>query len=341
MVTSEQQAIARFGERMGAALPLAISEAFGGTASTASVMAGALPLLVRELGAGHLLLLEIEATAGRQHPLTLILVLRPDDATRLFDLEPRDPATIGEPETQLTLLAEFTEGAEALVAALAGALATLGVLVTFHVSGASLEEAETAPAAAVAPLHTDEAVAFAITVDRAAGPLTVVVGAPPALASAMGSGNAGADGPAGQTAAERAASLAARVAARRQPIDEIPAVAPTTRSGSSGAVTANPFTFSQIDPPAAAPAPSDRGVDLILDVALQVRVELGSTQMTVEEVLALGPGSVVELDRLAGEPVDIVVNDRLIARGEVVVVEENFGVRITEIISAKARAGIA
>jgi flagellar motor switch protein FliN/FliY len=61
--------------------------------------------------------------------------------------------------------------------------------------------------------------------------------------------------------------------------------------------------------------------------------------MTVEEVLALGPGSVVELDRLAGEPVDIVINDRLIARGEVVVVEENFGVRVTEIITTRARTG--
>ncbi|MER3420944.1 MAG: flagellar motor switch protein FliN, partial [Chloroflexota bacterium] len=73
-------------------------------------------------------------------------------------------------------------------------------------------------------------------------------------------------------------------------------------------------------------------------VTLQVRVELGSTRMTVEEVLNLAPGSVVELDRLAGEPVDIVVNDRLIARGEVVVVEENFGVRVTEIVSPRHRA---
>jgi flagellar motor switch protein FliN/FliY len=66
-------------------------------------------------------------------------------------------------------------------------------------------------------------------------------------------------------------------------------------------------------------------------------VELGRSSLTVEEILELGPGSVVELNKLAGEPVDILVNDRLIARGEVVVVDENFGVRITEIISPRQR----
>ena len=60
--------------------------------------------------------------------------------------------------------------------------------------------------------------------------------------------------------------------------------------------------------------------------------------MMVEEILQLGPGSVVELNKLAGEPVDILVNERLIARGEVVVVDENFGVRVTEIISPRHRA---
>lgn len=74
------------------------------------------------------------------------------------------------------------------------------------------------------------------------------------------------------------------------------------------------------------------GMDLIMDVNLQVTVELGRTVLKVRDVLALGPGAVVELNRHAGEPVDVVVNNKLIARGEVVVVDENFGVRITEII---------
>ncbi len=84
-----------------------------------------------------------------------------------------------------------------------------------------------------------------------------------------------------------------------------------------------------------------QGLDLILDVSLRVSVELGRTVLTVQDVLGLGPGSVVELDKLAGEPVDIFVNDRIIAKGEVVVVDENFGVRVTEIVPTTRRAPAA
>src|SRR5262249_42312548 len=90
--------------------------------------------------------------------------------------------------------------------------------------------------------------------------------------------------------------------------------------------------------PDATPSGSSRSLDLIMDVSMRVTVELGRSTMTVEDVLALGPGSVVELNKLAGEPVDILVNDQLIARGEVVVVDENFGVRVTEIVSPRRRA---
>ncbi len=83
---------------------------------------------------------------------------------------------------------------------------------------------------------------------------------------------------------------------------------------------------------------NQRSLDLIMDVQMRVSVELGRSSMSVEDILALGPGSVVELNKLAGEPVDILVNDHLIARGEVVVVDENFGVRVTEIVSANRRA---
>lgn len=78
-------------------------------------------------------------------------------------------------------------------------------------------------------------------------------------------------------------------------------------------------------------------IDLLLDVSLQVSVELGRTRMTIGEVLALRSGSVVELDKLAGEPADILVNGTLIARGEVVVVDEKFGVRIIEVVSKAKR----
>ena len=84
-------------------------------------------------------------------------------------------------------------------------------------------------------------------------------------------------------------------------------------------------------------AGSRSGMDLILDVQLQVTVELGRTTLKVREVLALGPGAVVELDKHAGEPVDVVVNNKRVARGEVVVIDENFGVRVTEIIDKDQR----
>jgi flagellar motor switch protein FliN/FliY len=76
------------------------------------------------------------------------------------------------------------------------------------------------------------------------------------------------------------------------------------------------------------------GIDLLHDVEMDVSAELGRTRMSVRELLSLSPGAVVELDRAAGNPADLLVNGRLIARGEVVVIDENFGIRITEIISA-------
>lgn len=78
-------------------------------------------------------------------------------------------------------------------------------------------------------------------------------------------------------------------------------------------------------------------LELILDISLEIKVELGRTHRKIREVLELGPGSVIELDRLAGEPVDILVNNKLFAKGEVVVIDENFGVRITDILSIEER----
>ena len=75
-----------------------------------------------------------------------------------------------------------------------------------------------------------------------------------------------------------------------------------------------------------------RNLDLLMSVPLQVTAELGKCKMTVQEILKLGAGSVVELDRMAGGPVDLLVNNKLVARGEVVAIEDNFGVRVTEII---------
>ena len=75
------------------------------------------------------------------------------------------------------------------------------------------------------------------------------------------------------------------------------------------------------------------GIELLSDVELHVKIELGRTQMLVEDVLRLSEGSIVELDKLAGDPVDVYVNDRLIARGEVLVLNDNFCIRISEIVA--------
>lgn len=83
---------------------------------------------------------------------------------------------------------------------------------------------------------------------------------------------------------------------------------------------------------------SDSNIGLILDVPLQVTVELGRTRKLIKDVLELANGSIIELDKLAGEPVDVLVNGKLLAKGEVVVIDENFGVRITDIVSPLERA---
>ncbi|KZE65880.1 flagellar motor switch protein FliN [Fictibacillus phosphorivorans] len=80
-----------------------------------------------------------------------------------------------------------------------------------------------------------------------------------------------------------------------------------------------------------------KNLDMLLDIPLQVTVELGRTKKTIKDILEMSQGSIVELDKLAGEPVDIFVNQKMIAKGEVVVIDENFGVRVTEILSQRDR----
>ncbi|MFC0237602.1 flagellar motor switch phosphatase FliY [Fictibacillus phosphorivorans] len=80
-----------------------------------------------------------------------------------------------------------------------------------------------------------------------------------------------------------------------------------------------------------------KNLDMLLDIPLQVTVELGRTKKTIKDILEMSQGSIVELDKLAGEPVDIFVNHKMIAKGEVVVIDENFGVRVTEILSQRDR----
>ena len=101
---------------------------------------------------------------------------------------------------------------------------------------------------------------------------------------------------------------------------------------------AHPGDFSSFDQLSALPGQGQSSMSLLGDVEMGVTAELGRTQLTVRDVLNLTPGSIVELDRAAGSPVDVVVNGTLIARGEVVVIDEEFGIRITEILGAVEQA---
>ena len=98
------------------------------------------------------------------------------------------------------------------------------------------------------------------------------------------------------------------------------------------AVDVRPAAFQPLGGGGSGGAPSP--IDLIADIPVRVTVELGKARKSVSEILALNTGAVIELDKMAGEPVDILVNGKLIAHGEVVVIDENFGVRITDIVSA-------
>lgn len=103
------------------------------------------------------------------------------------------------------------------------------------------------------------------------------------------------------------------------------------------AAPAQPAAQSVFKPLTGAACGSGTDIDLIMDVPVQLTVELGRTRLTIKNLLQLGQGSVVELDGLAGEPMDIFVNGYLIAQGEVVVVEDKYGIRLTDIITPSER----
>jgi flagellar motor switch protein FliN/FliY len=84
--------------------------------------------------------------------------------------------------------------------------------------------------------------------------------------------------------------------------------------------------------PAAAPSGADVGLGMILDIPITLTVEVGQARMSIGRLLELGQGAVVELDRVAGEPLDVLANGTLVARGEVMVVDDKFGIRLTEVI---------
>jgi len=103
----------------------------------------------------------------------------------------------------------------------------------------------------------------------------------------------------------------------------------------AGAAVFEPDTAAP--PPAAKKPGGHQNLDLLLDIPLEITAELGRAKMIINDLLQLGQGSVIELNKLAGEPLEIMVNQKLIARGEVVVVNEKFGIRLTDVISPLER----
>ena len=115
------------------------------------------------------------------------------------------------------------------------------------------------------------------------------------------------------------------------------AVATITESG-DGATQDQKTQLPQLDAPATTkPAGNDVGLELILDVQVNVSLELGRTTLTVRDLLQLNQGSIVEFERRVGEPLDLLVNGTLLAHGELVVVDDRFGIRLTDVVSAAQR----
>ena len=114
-----------------------------------------------------------------------------------------------------------------------------------------------------------------------------------------------------------------------------------TESGSQDSVEGyQPEAFSDLaEGTVAADSPSAANLEVILDIPVVLSMEIGRTSISIEDLLQLARGSVVELDRMAGEPLDVLVNGTLVARGEVVVVNDKFGVRLSDVISPAERVG--
>jgi flagellar motor switch protein FliN/FliY len=113
------------------------------------------------------------------------------------------------------------------------------------------------------------------------------------------------------------------------------AAALAEQSGTNSVAPASAAIFPKLAPGSAPGANND--IDMILDIPVQLTVELGRTRIPIKQILQLAQGSVIELDALAGEPMDVLVNGCLIAQGEVVVVNEKFGIRLTDVVTPSER----
>jgi flagellar motor switch protein FliN/FliY len=174
-----------------------------------------------------------------------------------------------------------------------------------------------------------------VVLDPSLTPQAEAAEEPFVVAESAGAAGAAAAAEAQAQAAEAQAAEAAQATQAAQAAPAAPVVSPAP-------VTAIPDPVPSAAMAAARPVPgtvtplAGRGLEMLHGVDMEVTVELGRTRMTVRDLLALTPGHVLELDRAAGSPADLLVNGRLIARGEVVVVDEDFGLRVTEIIDDSA-----
>lgn len=107
------------------------------------------------------------------------------------------------------------------------------------------------------------------------------------------------------------------------------------RGESCGSTAPQPTSFPSLQNVEGGGAP--KNIEFLLDIPMNVSVYIGSTKMAIRDLLQLAQGSVIELDKLAGEPMDVMVNNKLVAKGEVVVVNEKFGIRLTDVVSAAER----
>lgn len=115
---------------------------------------------------------------------------------------------------------------------------------------------------------------------------------------------------------------------------------PAEPEASADQVVVNPVELAPVEKPQpqeADPAVQDVNLGMLLDIPVDIHVEVGSTRASIRDILQLGPGAIIELDRLAGQPADIMVNGKLIGQGDIVVINDTFGIRITKLVGVEER----
>lgn len=147
-----------------------------------------------------------------------------------------------------------------------------------------------------------------------------------------------------QTPEENPAQAAETSVAVETPTEELQADEVTSavppeefQQDESGTVTVQPVKFASFEDLAKAQGEANKNLDILMDIKLQLTVELGRTELPIKKVLELTRGSIIELEKVAGEPVELYANGKLVAHGEVVVIEDNFGLRITSITDPEDR----